>query len=66
MEGRSKKISDYLTDLKVSGFEKKQALVLLSRGEILWVWPDGRMSERVKTTVDRSNVLCISMEDNGA
>lgn len=66
MEGRSKKIQDYLTDLKVSGFEKKQAMVLLSRGEILWVWPDGRISEQVKTTVDRSNVLCISMQDNGA
>lgn len=48
MEGKSKKIQDFLTDLKVSGFEKKQALVLCDADRIIWVWPGNRIDEGVK------------------
>lgn len=48
MDGKSKKIQDFLTDLKVSGFEKKEALVLCDADRIIWVWPGNRFDERVK------------------
>ena len=48
MDGKSKKIQDFLTDLKVSGFAKKQALVLCDADRIIWVWPGNRIDELVK------------------
>ncbi|MDZ4710169.1 MAG: tRNA lysidine(34) synthetase TilS [Saprospiraceae bacterium] len=61
MQGSSKKIQDYLTDSKVSGFQKKQALVLVSKEEIIWVWPHGRISETVKPGIDKSTLMSISV-----
>lgn len=48
MDGKSKKVQDFLTDLKVSGFEKKQALVLCDADRIIWVWPGNRIDEMAK------------------
>jgi len=61
MLGERKKIQDYLTDSKVSGFQKKQALVLVSNEEIIWVWPPGRMSETVKPGIDKTMLMTISV-----
>ncbi len=43
----SRKVSDFLTDLKLSPVEKGRTLVLLSQGEICWVVGQ-RISERFK------------------
>jgi len=59
MNGNTKKVQDYLTDLKLSGIDKKQALVLLSKGEIIWVWPGGRISESVKVTTRTPSIMNI-------
>lgn len=64
MQSGSKKIQDYLTDLKISGFYKKQALVLVTEGEIIWVWPQGRISELVKPGKEKSTIMTISMVDS--
>ena len=48
MEGKTKKVQDFLTDMKISGLEKKQALVLCDADRIIWVWPGNRISEWVK------------------
>lgn len=48
MKGR-KKISDFLTDIKMDRFNKQRQLVLASENEIIWLCGQ-RISERVKVT----------------
>lgn len=45
----TKKVSDFLTDLKISSSEKKNQLVLINRNQIVWI-VGLRISENVKIT----------------
>lgn len=59
MEGKTKKLQDFLTDMKVSGLEKKQALVLCDADRIIWVWPGNRISEWVKCK--EQSTVCLGI-----
>ncbi|MFK7979581.1 MAG: tRNA lysidine(34) synthetase TilS [Saprospiraceae bacterium] len=56
MNGKSKKITHYLRDNKVSLFEKSTVLVIESAGEIIWVM-NYRADERFKVTAETTRVL---------
>ncbi len=47
--GGNKKVSDFLTDLKISSLEKKNQLVLINRNQIVWI-VGLRISDNVKIT----------------
>ncbi len=57
----SKNVSDFLTDEKISGFEKKQQLVLKNRNNIVWV-VGLRIDNRYKINNNCKKVfkLCLS------
>ncbi len=59
MQG-SKKISDYLNDIKINSFEKKEQLVLENTGRIVWVIGK-RLDDRFKVTPNTKKVfkLCL-------
>lgn len=59
MQG-SKKISDYLNDIKINSFEKKKQLVLENMGKIVWVI-GRRLDDRFKLTSETKKVieLCL-------
>lgn len=59
MQG-SKKISDYLNDIKTNSFEKKEQLVLVNNERIVWVIGK-RLDERFKITSNTKKVvkLCL-------
>lgn len=59
MKGQSKKIKDILTDHKVSGADKKQALVLVNKEEIIWLYPTHTISESVKCNSNTREYICI-------
>ncbi len=59
MKGQSKKIKDILTDHKVSGADKKQALVLVNKEEIIWLYPTHTISESVKCNSHTREYICI-------
>lgn len=52
----SKKISDYLNEIKINSFEKKEQLVLENKGSIVWVI-GMRLDERFKVTLNTKKVL---------
>ena len=56
----SKKISDYLNDIKTDSFEKKEQLVLVNNERIVWVIGK-RLDERFKITSNTKKVvkLCL-------
>lgn len=58
---RPKNVSDFLTDEKISGFEKKQQLVLKNRNNIVWV-VGLRIDNRYKINNNCKKVfkLCLS------
>ena len=60
MQG-SKKISDYLNDIKINSFEKKQQLVLENKGKIIWVIGK-RLDDRFKITSDTKKVLKLCLK----
>lgn len=60
MTGR-KKVSDFLTDAKVSAAEKQRQFVLLSGEEIVWV-VGRRIDDRFRLTDTTENVLRITKE----
>lgn len=60
MKGKQKKIQDILTDKKVSGVWKKNALVLVSGELILWLWPCNVMSEHVKLDESSHSAIIIN------
>ncbi len=60
MTGR-KKVSDFLTDQKVSVAEKQRQFVLLSGDEIVWV-VGRRIDDRYRLTAATENVLRITKE----
>ncbi len=59
MKGKSKKVSEFLRDEKLSLFEKEAVLVLESEGAIVWV-VGHRSDERFKITKDTKEILRIS------
>ena len=58
MIGR-KKVSDYLTDRKVSVIEKNRQFVLLSGDDIVWV-VGRRIDDRYRITKQTENILKIT------
>ncbi len=60
MTGR-KKVSDFLTDAKVSAAEKQRQFVLLSDEEIVWL-VGRRIDDRFRLTESTENVLRITKE----
>ncbi len=60
MNGKSKKVNQYLRDKKVSLFEKSIVLVIESAGEIIWVM-GYRADERFKVTTDTKRVLQLHL-----
>lgn len=57
----SKKISDYLNDIKINSFEKKRQLVLENKGDIVWV-VSKRLDDRFKITSDTKKVLKLCLK----
>jgi tRNA(Ile)-lysidine synthase len=62
MKGK-KKISDFLTDSKVSQFAKENQLVLTADGKIIWLC-GRRLSETVKINRDTKDYLELSIKTN--
>ena len=60
MIGR-KKVSDYLTDRKVSVIEKSRQFVLLSGEDIVWV-VGRRIDDRYRITKQTENILKITKQ----
>ncbi len=64
MSGQTKKIKAILTDKKISGVAKKQAIVLCSGHEVLWCWPGNQISENAKTYEHTQKVLSLKISEN--
>jgi tRNA(Ile)-lysidine synthase len=60
MQG-SKKISDYLNDIKINSFEKKEQFVLENRNRIVWVIGK-RLDDRFKVTPNTKKVLKLCLK----
>jgi len=60
MQG-SKKISDYLNDIKINSFEKKEQLVLENKRNIVWVIGK-RLDDRFKVTPNTKKVLKLCLK----
>ncbi|MDP2363919.1 MAG: tRNA lysidine(34) synthetase TilS [Ignavibacteria bacterium] len=60
MQG-TKKISDYLNDIKINSFEKKDQLVLINSGKIVWVIGK-RLDDRFKITSNTKKVLKLCLK----
>jgi len=56
MKGRSKKLKDFFTDLKLSKFEKERILVVLDNDRVVWVL-GYRLSDHFKITAKTKEVL---------
>ena len=64
MEGRSKKLQDLFTDLKLSRFEKERVRVIeTAGGEICWV-AGYRADDRFKITADTKSYFVLRFEKN--
>lgn len=57
----TKKISDYLNDVKINFFEKKEQLVLENKGSIVWVIGK-RLDDRFKITPNTKKVLKLCLK----
>jgi len=60
MQG-TKKLSDYLNDIKINTFEKKDQLVLVNNGKIVWVIGQ-RLDDRFKLTSNTKKVLKLCLK----
>jgi tRNA(Ile)-lysidine synthase len=60
MQG-TKKISDYLNDIKINTSEKKDQLVLVNNGKIVWVIGQ-RLDDRFKITSNTKKVLKLCLK----
>jgi len=58
--GHSKKLSDFLIDIKVPINFKERIQVLVSEGNVVWV-VDHRIDDRYKVTEETKNVLEIKI-----
>lgn len=61
MKGR-KKVSDFLSDVKTSSVEKKDHLVLINSGRIVWV-VGLRIDERFKVTPKTNKILKLTLSE---
>ncbi len=57
----TKKISDYLNDIKISAFERKDKLVLVNNSKIVWVIGQ-RLDDRFKLTSNTKKVLKLCLK----
>ncbi len=57
----TKKISDYLNDIKINSFEKKKQLILENDGNIVWVIGK-RLDDRFKIASDTKKVLKLCLK----
>lgn len=64
MKGQSKKIQDILTDKKISGYDKENAIVLVCGEEILWLYPGNTISESGKVMDANHNIMYITLKDH--
>ncbi len=60
MNGRSKKLQDFFSDLKLSRFEKEEVIILESNGMICWV-AGYRIDERFKITEKTNKVVKVDL-----
>ncbi len=60
MEGKRKKIQDFLTNLKLPRFEKEQVLVIETKGEIAWL-VNYRADERFLAHANSAKILKINI-----
>lgn len=60
MNGQSKKLQDFFSDLKLSRFEKEEVMILESAGKICWI-VGYRLDERFKITEETNKVLKIDL-----
>ena len=60
MQG-TKKISDYLNDIKINSFEKKEQMILENNGKIVWVIGK-RLDDRFKITSKTKKVLKLCLK----
>ncbi len=58
----TKKVSDYLTDQKISSYLKKDILVLVNKGKIVWVI-GLRIDEQFKVTGETKNILKLTFKE---
>ena len=56
MKGKTKKIKDFFTDMKLTRFEKERALVLLHKHRVVWIL-GYRISDNFKITKKTKEVL---------
>ncbi|MGB4849922.1 MAG: tRNA lysidine(34) synthetase TilS, partial [Saprospiraceae bacterium] len=61
MNGKSKKIQDYLVDLKLEQHEKKKIRVLRSKEQIIWL-VGKRLDERVKVNMGAKEIYRLSFK----
>ncbi|MCE1189432.1 MAG: tRNA lysidine(34) synthetase TilS [Ignavibacteria bacterium] len=61
----SKKVSDFLTDLKIPAIQKQQQIVVCSNEQIIWVAAK-RIDERVKITPNTKNILKLKVTFYGS
>jgi len=61
MKGKSRKLQDFFSDLKLTRFEKEQVLLLESGGKICWV-VGCRIDERFKITEATEQVVMVKYE----
>ena len=59
MKGKSKKLQDFLVDLKLDHYEKKDIKVLTTAENIIWV-VGKRLDERYKIKPDTKEVLKLT------
>lgn len=57
----TKKISDYLTDVKINSFERKSQIVLVNNKKIVWVIGQ-RLDDRFKITSQTKKVLKLCLK----
>ncbi|MGI8893190.1 MAG: tRNA lysidine(34) synthetase TilS [Bacteroidia bacterium] len=62
MKGKKKKLSDFLTDQKISVDKKNKIHVITSNKEIVWI-VGKRVDERFAVTEDTINVLLMQLTD---
>lgn len=56
----TKKVSDYLNDIKINSFEKKNQLILENDGKIVWII-GRRLDDRFKVTANTKKVLKLCL-----
>lgn len=61
MKGKSKKLKDFFTDIKLNKFDKERALVLLNKEKVVWIL-GYRLSESFKITSKTKQILKMVWE----